>query len=326
MEKFLPTVSKFLPENTTLYVADNDSKDDSVPFLKSEFPSVKLIQLSENLGFAGGYNEALKQVEEDIYILLNSDIEIKSDWLSPLLKHFENDPDLACCQPKILDQKHPDKFEYAGASGGYIDYMGFPFCRGRLFNELEEDKGQYDQPVPIFWATGACMLVRKDVFWKAGAFDEDYFAHMEEIDLCWRMQRLGYKIMVFPESKVYHVGGGTLKKVSARKTYLNFRNNLTSMVKHLPRKYFYRIIIQKLILDGVAGVKFLIDRQPKHTLAVIKAHFSVYNKLKSIFKERKRLDAIMNEQPIENIYPRSVVFAHFLRGVRTFKDLKWKNE
>jgi hypothetical protein len=309
-----------------LYVADNDSKDDSVEFLESRFPNVNIIRLDENLGFAGGYNAALKQVEEDIYILLNSDIEIKSDWLTPLLKQFELDPDLACCQPKILDQKRPEMFEYAGASGGYIDYMGFPFCRGRLFNELEEDNGQYDKPIPIFWATGACMLVRKKVFWKAGAFDEDYFAHMEEIDLCWRMQRLGNKIMVFPESKVYHVGGGTLKKVSPRKTYLNFRNNLTSMMKHMPQKYFYRIIIQKLILDGVAGVKFLVDGQPKHTWAVVKAHFSVYGKLKAIFKERKRLDRIMNEQPIENIYPRSVVFAHFLRGIKTFKDLNWKND
>lgn len=326
LELFLPTVVDHLPKQAKIYVADNDSKDDSVEFLTKEYPSINIIQLNENLGFAGGYNAALKEVEEDIYVLLNSDIEIKSDWLSPLIQHFEEDSDLACCQPKIIDQKENSRFEYAGASGGYIDYMGFPFCRGRIFNELEEDKGQYNDPTPIFWATGACMLVRKDVFWKAGALDDSYFAHMEEIDLCWRMQRLGYKIMVYPESTVYHVGGGTLQKISPRKTYLNFRNNLTSMIKHLPRKYFYRIIIQKLILDGVAGVKFLVDFQPKHTVAVVRAHFSVYKRLKSIYKERNRLDKIMDEQPIENIYPRSIVFAHFLRGVKTFKELKWKND
>lgn len=322
LEKFLPSVCNHLPLYAKLYVADNASTDESVSFLKSNYPSVEIIQLATNLGFASGYNQALKSVNEDIYILLNSDIEIKSNWIEPVIDYMENNPEIAVCQPKILDQQSPDIFEYAGASGGFIDYLGFPFCRGRIFNDLEYDENQYDIPVPIFWATGACMFIKKEVYWKAGGLDDDYFAHMEEIDLCWRIKKMGYQIYVVPQSKVYHVGGGTLKKVSPQKTYLNFRNNLVTLIKNSPTKGIIKLVFLKLLFDGVAGIKFTIDGDFKHFIAIVRAHFYMYFNLGKILKKRKVVNSITVVGNVTEIYNKSIVIKHFAKGVKLFSDLK----
>nr|MBP8033086.1 glycosyltransferase family 2 protein [Bacteroidia bacterium] len=231
LEKFLPTVLQY-SSGAQIIVADNQSSDDSVAFLKTQFPQVSVILNPSNDGFATGYNLALKQVKAEYYVLLNSDVEVTENWLQPIIKLMDENLKVAACQPKILDYNHPSKFEYAGAAGGFIDKYGYPFCRGRIFNVLEEDKAQYDTAKEVFWATGACMFVRAEAFWKVGGFDDDYFAHMEEIDVCWRMKNIGYQIYVEPSSKVYHVGGGTLNKLSPRKTFLNFRNNLTTLTKN----------------------------------------------------------------------------------------------
>lgn len=322
LEKFLPSVCNHLPHYANLYVADNASTDESFSFLKSNYPTVEIIQLATNLGFASGYNQALKSVNEDIYILLNSDIEIKSNWIEPVVEYMEENPEIAVCQPKILDQQSPQIFEYAGASGGFIDYLGFPFCRGRIFNDLEYDENQYDIPVPIFWATGACMFIKKEVYWKAGGLDDDYFAHMEEIDLCWRIKKMGYQIYAVPQSKVYHVGGGTLKKVSPQKTYLNFRNNLVTLIKNSPTKGIIKLVFLKLLFDGIAGIKFTIDGDFKHCLAIVRAHFYMYFNLGKILKKRKVVNSITVADNVTEIYNKSIVIKHFAKGVKLFSDLK----
>ena len=233
LEKFLPTVLKY-SESAQIYVVDNASTDDSVSFLENDFPSVKIIQNTQNSGFAGGYNEGLKQVEEEIYCLLNSDVEVTEGWLEPILNLFQQNPGIAAIQPKILSYDRKNYFEFAGAGGGLIDNLGYPYCRGRVFDDLEEDKGQYDDETEIFWASGCCFFIRKSDFWLAGGFDERFFAHQEEIDLCWRLINLGKKIFYTGKSTIYHVGGGTLNKQNPRKTFLNIRNNLSMLVKNLP--------------------------------------------------------------------------------------------
>ena len=322
LQKFLPNIVNYFPDYAQLYIADNASTDDSIDFIKNNYTSIQIIQFKENYGFAKGYNEALKNLKEDVYILLNSDIEVKSDWISPIINFMNLNPNAGACQPKILDQKNNDLFEYAGASGGYIDYLGFPYCRGRIFNEIEIDEGQYDSVTTIFWATGACMFVRNEIYWEAGGLDEDYFAHMEEIDLCWRIQKLNYQIYAVPQSVVYHVGGGTLNKYSSKKTYLNFRNNLITLIKNANYNFFVITIIYKLILDGIAGIKFIFDGQFKHTLAVIKAHFAVYFQFKKILRKRKIIHQKTKNKTLKTIYPKSVVWKHFVNGMNTFNQLQ----
>ena len=321
LEKFLPNLVHFLPDYAKLYVADNASTDDSIAFLQNTYPSIQIIQLAQNYGFAKGYNEALKNLHEDVFVLLNSDIEVNSDWIQPVINLMNSNPNIGACQPKILDQKNKHLFEYAGASGGFIDYLGFPYCRGRIFNEIEIDEGQYNDAVPIFWATGACMFVKNNVYWEAGGLDEDYFAHMEEIDLCWRIQKLGYDIYIEPKSFVYHVGGGTLNKYSSKKTYLNFRNNLFTLLKNANYKFFIPTIFYKLILDGIAGIKFLYDGQFKHTWAVVKAHFSVYFNLITILKKRKIIQQKSKIKTPHLIHQNSVVWKHFALGINTFNEI-----
>ncbi len=321
LEKFLPNVIHFLPNYAKLYIADNASTDDSIAFLQNTYPSIQIITLAQNYGFAKGYNEALKNLQEDVFVLLNSDIEVNSDWIQPVINLMNSNPNIGACQPKILDQKNKQLFEYAGASGGFIDYLGYPYCRGRIFNEIEIDEGQYNDATPIFWATGACMFVKNKVYWDAGGLDEDYFAHMEEIDLCWRIQKLGFDIYVEPKAVVYHVGGGTLNKYSSQKTYLNFRNNLVTLLKNANYKYFIITVLYKLILDGIAGVKFLFDGEFKHTWAVIKAHFTVYFQIKHILKKRKIIQQKSVIQTPSLIYNKSVVWKHFALGINTFNDI-----
>lgn len=313
LEQFLPSVIQYSQE-ATIYVADNASTDDSVSFIKANYPTIKIINNSGNYGYAKGYNEALQFVEEEIYALVNSDIEVTENWLQPILELF-NDEKVAIAQPKILDYKNKKLFEYAGAAGGFIDKYGFPFCRGRVFETLEEDKGQYNDIIDIFWATGACMFIRKKVFRELNGFDADFFAHQEEIDLCWRAHNKGYITKYCGISTVYHVGGATLKTGSPMKTFLNFRNSLWMMLKNLPTEKLFPVLFLRLILDGIAGIKFLAEGKPKHLWAVLKSHFYFYCYLVKYLKKR---DLIQQE----NYYKiKSVVYRYFIKNGRIFADL-----
>ena len=321
LEKLLPGVIAHSGK-AAIYVADNGSTDDSNDFLKTHFPQVTIVSNPGNYGYAGGYNLALQHIQAKYYILVNSDIEVTPNWIEPLLSQMEKNPKLAACQPKLLDFNHRDRFEYAGASGGFIDAYGYPFCRGRLFNSVEEDKGQYNQAAEIFWATGACMMVRSEVFHQCGGFDSHYFAHMEEIDLCWRMKNIGYSISVEPQSVVYHVGGGTLDKLSTQKTFLNFRNNLSTLTKNHPSRFLLPKLIYRMILDGIAACKFFIEGQPAHFAAVIRAHFAYYRWIPRLLRERKRMRQHPDFKDTKSgIYRGNVVMGYFLVGKKKFSDL-----
>ena len=318
LEKFLPTIVRYSAE-ATVFVADNGSEDDSKSFLTQDFPAVKIIENKENLGFAGGYNKALNQIHAEYYVLLNSDIEVTEGWLSPIIKLMDSDKNIAACQPKLLDYTNKEKFEYAGASGGFIDNLGYPFCRGRIFDSLEEDKGQYNDAIEVFWATGACIFVRSDVFWEVGGFDEDFFAHQEEIDLCWRLKNKGYKIMVEPNSVVYHVGGGTLDAGSPFKTYLNFRNNLFMLFKNLPLPSLFMVIPMRLLLDGVAALTFL--NKPKgihHLFAIMKAHFTFYFAIPSLIAKRQK---ITQKNNLVGKITKSILLKNKLQGIKNISEL-----
>ncbi len=318
LEKFLPSV---LTHSTaaTLIVADNNSTDDSVAFLKEHYPGIRIIQIAENGGYSKGYNIALRQIQAEYYVLLNSDIEVSSDWLEPVLRLMDSDPTIAACQPKLLDYNHKDLFEYAGAAGGYLDYLGYPFCRGRLFNSLEKDSGQYNGNHEIFWASGACLFVRASDYHAVGGLDDDFFAHLEEIDLCWRLKSKGHKIFYCGESTVYHVGGGTLNKINPRKTYLNFRNSLYMLYKNLKPGQLVLLISIRLVLDGIAGAKFLLEGSGKHTWAVVRAHFSFYGQLGKLTRKRKA--NTLRNLDFKEVYKNSVVADYFLKRKTSFKQL-----
>ena len=275
LKTFLPSVVNF-SQNATVYVADNASTDDSIEFIKENFPTVKIIANDKNGGFAKGYNDALKEVEADIYALVNSDVEVTENWLTPIIKEFTTDANTAIIQPKILDYKNKEKFEYAGAAGGFLDVLGYPYCRGRIFNTLEKDKGQYNDIIKINWASGACFFIRSNVYHQLGGFDEDYFAHQEEIDLCWRTNNLGHSIKYVGKTTIYHVGGATLNEENSYKTFLNFRNSLFSLVKNAPTNRVFFYVFIRLILDGVAGIRFTLQGRPIHTWAILKSHASFY--------------------------------------------------
>jgi len=316
LEQFLPSVTQHTV-NAQIIVADNNSTDDSISFLKTNYPQIEIIKLDKNYGFAGGYNKALKEVKSEYYVLLNSDVEVTENWLNPIIELLDSDHSIVACQPKIKDYNNNTYFEYAGASGGFIDKYGYPFCRGRIFDELEEDKGQYNDATEIFWASGACFVIRASAYHNIGGLDEFYFAHMEEIDLCWRLKNQGYKIMVYPSSTVYHLGGGTLNKVNPRKTFLNFRNSLLTLHKNLSKKDRFGIIFIRLCLDGIAGAKFLLTGKPKHTWAIVRSHFAFYgalsqNKLKRITPENPNLKGLINK---------SIVKEHVIKKKNTFNDL-----
>lgn len=320
LERFLPIVIKY-SKGAEVIIADNNSKDDSISFLRNNYPGLRLILLEENTGFTGGYNRALKQVQADIYVLLNSDVEVTEGWLEPVINIMKSNGNVAACQPKVRSYNDRELLEHAGASGGFIDYLGYPFCRGRIYNHLEEDTGQYDDAREIFWATGACMFIRSDVFHQLGGFDDDFFAHMEEIDLCWRMHRAGYKIMVQPESVIYHVGGGTLPKHNPRKTYYNFRNNLMMIHKNQIAPRVWRILVARLFLDGLAGLKFLLDGHGADCFAVIKAHFYFYKNFAR--RQKLRLQSIPNkDQKLPCVYQNNIVLAHYVLGKKKFSELE----
>ncbi len=317
LEQFLPSVVNFSLDEATIYIADNASTDDSVSYVKTHFPSVKIIKNSQNGGYSKGYNDALKTIDADIYCLLNSDVEVTENWLKPITEAFRNDINTAIIQPKLLDFKEKTKFEYAGAGGGFIDIFGYPYCRGRIFNYLETDHGQFDDETEIFWASGACLFIRSTVYHEVGGLDEDYFAHQEEIDLCWRTQNLGYKVKYVGSSSVYHVGGATLKETNPHKTFLNFRNSLLNVVKNVPKERFLFVIFSRLLLDGIAGIKFIIELRPIHTLAIIKAHISLYKNSIKFLKKRKKL-----QKKSSYFKHTSIVSQYFIFHRIKFKNLK----
>lgn len=286
LKEFLPSVVEHSKE-FPIYIIDNASTDDSVEFISTYYPEIKIIQNKENFGFTKGYNEGLKFIDSKYYCLLNSDVKVTKNWIEPILELLENNEQIAAVQPKILSHLNPEYFEFAGAGGGCIDALGYPFCRGRIFYELEKDNGQYNDIKEIFWATGACFFVRKVDFFTQNGFDEDYFAHMEEIDLCWRFINQGKKIYYCGNSTVYHLGGGTLNKYSPKKTFLNFRNNLLMLLKNLPAYQWFFIIFIRLFLDGIAAIKFLFSDGFFHLFAVLKAHFSFYFHFFKFYKKRK---------------------------------------
>ncbi|PHQ55985.1 MAG: dTDP-Rha--alpha-D-GlcNAc-pyrophosphate polyprenol alpha-3-L-rhamnosyltransferase [Lutibacter sp.] len=321
LEKFIPSIVKFskLPE-VEIVIADNASTDDSVLFIQQHYPTISIVKNLSNGGYAKGYNDALQHVNADIYALVNSDIEVTEEWLNPIISTFKNEPKTAIIQPKILDYKSKNKFEYAGAGGGFIDKYGYPYCRGRIFSNLEIDRKQYDDVAEIFWASGACFFIRSSVYHKIKGFDENYFAHQEEIDLCWRAKNLKHAIKYVGASTVYHVGGATLNEASPKKTFLNFRNSLFSLSKNLPKDKLIPIIFTRLVLDGLAGIKFFIELRPVHTFAIIKAHFSFYYYLSTLLKKRKDIQQKNNYYTIK-----SIVWEYFVLNKKTFKKLSKKH-
>ena len=319
LEQFLPSIIQF-SEEATIYVADNASTDESVNFVRQNFPTVKIIQNSGNFGFAKGYNDALQNVEAEIYALVNSDIEVTPNWLRPIIKTFDSEKQTAVIQPKILDFKNKEYFEYAGAAGGFIDKYGFAFCRGRIFDTIEKDNGQYDDSCELFWASGACFFIRKEIYHELGGFDESFFAHQEEIDLCWRATNEGHVIKYNPQSTVYHVGGATLQQGNPKKTYLNFRNSLFMLVKNLPKKGMFFLIFSRMVLDGIAGIRFLMQGKFQHTFAVLKAHFAFY--CQSLNYLRKRKDFQMQKY----YTVKSIVFLYYIKKMSVFKEIFNSNQ
>ena len=318
LEKFLPTILEY-SVNATVFVVDNCSTDDSILFLNQNFPNVDIIINSSNGGYAKGYNDALSKISAEYFVLINSDVEVSSGWLSPIISLMDSDIGIAACQPKVLSYNDKKRFEYAGASGGFIDNLGYPFCRGRIFESTELDTGQYDDVIEIFWATGACLFLRASQFWNIGGFDEDFFAHQEEIDLCWRMKNKGYKIMIEPRSVVYHVGGGTLDSLSPFKTYLNFRNNLFMLVKNLPLRSILFVIPFRLLLDGVAAVSFLSNKNGvRHCLAVLRAHFVFYLLLPKMISKRRDIEQKNN---VTGRMKWSLLIKNKLYNIDSFSDL-----
>lgn len=318
LEQFLPNVITCSP-GARVIVADNASSDDSIAFLKDNFPEIEIIQNESNGGFAKGYNDALKKVDAKYYLLLNSDIEVTPNWIDPLLECMQ-DESISGCQPKILSYSNKEQFEHAGASGGFLDVNYFPFCRGRIFNEIEKDNGQYNDPMEIFWATGAAFLIRSEVYHQHGGFDEDFFAHMEEIDLCWRIKRHGGRFMVVPNSIVYHVGGGTLSYTSPRKVYLNFRNNLIMLIKNHQGLLFPKLF-WRMLLDGIAAMKFLVSGEFKNFVAVFKSHMYQYAHLRTLLKKRSALKKSGTQFNDKGWYQGSIIWAFYGKKVKKFSDL-----
>ena len=311
LEQFLPSVVQNSPE-ATVYLADNASTDDSISFVTKHFPTVQIIKNEYNFGYSQGYNEALKQVDTDIYALVNSDVEVTLNWLQPILETFKNETNTAIVQPKILDYKRKDYFEYAGAGGGFIDKYGYPFCRGRIFETIEKDLGQYNDTCDIFWASGACFFIRSSVFKELNGFDIDFFAHQEEIDLCWRAINKNYTIKYNGLSTIYHVGGATLNEENPKKTFLNFRNSLFMLTKNLPKEKLFKILFIRMLLDGIAGIRFLFQGKFAHFFAVLKAHFHYYHSINRNLKKRA-------EFQVSSYFNRnSIVFDNYIKKRHNF--------
>ncbi len=320
LQKFLPSVVAATCSNAEIVLADNASTDDSIAFVTQQYPAVHIISLAENFGFAKGYNEALKQVKADYFVLLNSDVEVTPGWIEPVIQLMESDKMIAACQPKILTENNRNVFEYAGAAGGWIDYLGYPFARGRIFDTCEEDKGQYDTAAPVFWASGAAMFVRADAYQNCHGLDEYFFAHMEEIDLCWRLQLAGYRIMVCPQSVVYHVGGGTLPKGNGRKVFLNFRNNLIMLAKNLPVSQMLWKIPVRFMLDAISAWKSLFAGEATYFMAVLKAHGGFLYWC-MFGKSAARAATVSRETVLKGWFTGSIVWNYFVRQKTKFSEI-----
>ncbi len=317
LEEMLPILIRHTPSEVDIVVGDNASSDNSVEFLQQYYPQIQIIQNDKNYGFAEGYNRVLDKVCADYFVLLNSDVEVTDNWITPVIDMMEADNDIAICQPKLLSYCQRDTFEYAGGAGGYIDKYGYPFCRGRLFTTLEKDNGQYDDACEIFWATGAAMFVKVNVWKQLGGLDGDFFAHMEEIDFCWRAKNASYKVCYCPQSVVYHIGGGTLPPSSPFKTFLNFRNNFSLLFKNMQKRQLVYVLPIRILMDWVAAFKFLAEKKPKEFTAVMKAHWNFYRQIPSLKRKRKNIKQLK----VSNIYNGNVVLEYYLKGKRTFSQL-----
>ena len=321
LRRFLPSVIKYSPE-ASIYVADNGSSDESCDVVRNEFPAVKLMVLDHNYGFAEGYNRALAQVDEEYAVLLNSDVEVTRGWLSPMTQFLDSNPEVAACQPKLLSFKQKDFFEYAGAAGGFIDKWGYTFCRGRIFNTVERDSGQYDDTTDVFWATGAALMIRNEVYKNNGGLDGRFFAHMEEIDLCWRLRSRGYRIACVPQSHVYHVGGATLKKENPQKTYLNFRNNLLMIYKNAPDCQLKKIMLFRKVFDNVAALKFLASGNYAAFKAVRKARRDFKAMRSGYDKARAENMKLAVTTRIPEVLKSSILYKYYLGFKHTYSSLK----
>lgn len=323
LAKYLPNVIEYSRQDAEVWVADNCSSDQSMRLLETRFPQVKTIVLEQNFGFAEGYNRALKQIEAEYYVLLNSDVEVSHHWLTPLVEFMDSHLQVAACQPKLLAEYDKDSFEYAGACGGFLDRYGYPFCRGRIFNTVERDNGQYDYQQEVLWATGACMMIRAKDYWEAGGLDGRFFAHNEEIDLCWRLRLMGRKIYCIPESEVYHVGGGTLPKSNPMKTFLNFRNNLTMLYKNLSDSELSHVMRMRWFLDYLAAFEMLIlGKNWGDFKAVFKAR-KAFKAWRSEFDEdRRRIQSQRTEKSVPQVFGISILWQYYAKGIKTFKDLQ----
>jgi GT2 family glycosyltransferase len=321
LRQFLPSVLEHTPF-AEIIVADNNSTDQSILLLKTDFPTVRIIALDKNYGFCGGYNRALKQVDAHYFVLLNSDIEVTANWLEPMSELLDNNSAIAAVQPKILSYHTRTKFEYAGAAGGFIDSLGYPFCRGRIFTHVEEDRGQYDDEREIFWATGACMMIRSDVYHKLDGFDEDFFAHMEEIDLCWKINRTKSKVYYCGRSKIYHLGAGTLGYENPQKTYLNFRNGLFLISKHFNNTELVLKLPVRISLDWLAALIFLLRGQSKNCLAVLRAHLDFVNMFKKTIDKRKVIHTVYPHYSAKNILKGLIIIRYYIFSKKTFSNPK----
>ena len=323
LERYLSNVLTYSHEDATVVVADNASTDDSVEWLRQHHPDVPLIVLEKNWGFADGYNQALAHIEAEYYVLLNSDVEVTHHWLTPLVEFMDSHADVAACQPKLLAVHDHDSFEYAGACGGFIDRYGYPFCRGRIFDTVEQDNGQYDTAAEVLWATGACLMVRSNDYWEVGGLDGRFFAHNEEIDLCWRLRQRGRKVYCLPDSQVYHVGGGTLPKSNPHKTYLNFRNNLTMLYKNLPDNEWHKVSRMRLVLDYVAALKMLLlEHNVGEFKAVLRARKD-FHRWKHDFDDDRRtiLSGRVEKSPLACRQPYSILWQYYMKGKKNYSQL-----
>jgi GT2 family glycosyltransferase len=319
LQQFLPSVMSSLESNCEVVIADNGSTDESVSFIAGNYPAIKVIRLEKNFGFAKGYNEALKQIKADYFVILNSDVEVQPNWIKPMIRLLENDLTIAACQPKILSWKNRNFFDYAGAAGGWLDKYGYPFAKGRIFDICEEDRGQYDRREPIFWASGAAMFVRASIFHEIGGFDDYFFAHQEEIDLCWRMQLAGYKIYSCPESVVYHVGGGTLPRGNTKKTYLNFRNNQIMLYKNFPWSQKWWKIPYRIFLDNISAWKGLLAGEGGYFIAIVRAHLS-FIKWILFFRKKSRFPQNRTGK-LQGFYGHNLVWQHFIKKKKYFSQI-----
>jgi GT2 family glycosyltransferase len=322
LRKFLPILIQNTQHHSAeIVVADNASTDSSLKVLKENFPTIRVIELDTNYGFAGGYNKALAQIDAEYFVLLNSDVEVTPNWLEPLISYMDANQQVAACQPKILSYNQPTHFEHAGAAGGFIDRFGFPFCRGRVLGTVEIDNNQYNGVIEIFWATGACLLIRSNIYWKVGGLDDEFFAHMEEIDLCWRLKSRGYHIVCLPQSTVFHIGGGTLKVENPHKTYLNFRNNLLLLYKNLPTKLLSKTMFWRKIFDYTAAIQLFITGKPRNAISVFRAR-SDFKKMKPGFDEKRKENILYStSENFDEILQESIVLDYYFKSKKTFNQI-----